>query len=55
MAFFGGVFLGIFMMGLMAGSRKTTVHIFHESDGSISILSDDPGLVVEHHHVDQGG
>lgn len=51
-AFFGGAFLGIFMMGLMAGARKTTVHVYHEKDGTISILSDDPGVVVEHHHVE---
>ena len=54
-AFFGGVIVGVVMMGLVAGSRQSTVHIYHEPDGSMSILSDDPGIVVEHHHVEQGG
>lgn len=51
-AFFGGVIVGAVMMGLIAGSRQSTIHIYHEPDGSISVLSDDPYIKVEHHDVE---
>ena len=52
LVFFGGAIVGVMLMALMAGARKTTIHVYHEKDGTISILSDDPGVVVEYHHVE---
>lgn len=51
-AFFTGVIVGIVLMALMAASKDRTVHIYHEPDGSISVLSDDPYIKVEHHDVE---
>lgn len=51
-ALFTGVIIGVVLMALMAANRERTIHVYHEADGSISVLSDDPYIRVEHHNVE---
>ena len=46
--FFAGVIFGVIIMGL-ASSKAKTIHVYHDKDGSISVLTDNPRLVVKHH------
>lgn len=50
-AFFIGAMIGGLLMALMASSKDYVVHVYHEPDGKVSILTDDPGVIVEHHQV----